>query len=237
MAPAFGAPLLAANFPRAWCDVNREPWELDQAMFADKLPDYVNATSPRVNAGLGTVPRIVGAGETIYAGKLRFAEASSRIATCWQPFHQALQTLIDETLAAFGACLIIDCHSMPSLAGRPSTGRLAAPPDVILGDAYGTSCAPAVTAFVQNQLRAQGFGVRRNDPYAGGYITRHYGRPREAVQVLQIELARDLYMDEASFSRGPGFAVLQRQLEQLLHAIIRAASGLLAEAAPAAAAE
>ena len=83
-------PLLAATFPRAWCDANREPWELDPAMFADRLPSWVNTTSARVGAGLGTIARVVASGEAIYRDKLSFADAERRIRTCWQPFHDAL---------------------------------------------------------------------------------------------------------------------------------------------------
>jgi len=161
--PALGAPLLAANFPRAWCDPNREPWELDPAMFADALPDYVNANSPRVTAGLGTIARIVGTGEAIYADKLTFADAKARITGSWQPYHLMLQSLIDDTRAQFGACLVIDCHSMPSVAGRTLIR-----PDIILGDGHGTACAPAVINFIQAEFARRGLTVRRNDPYAGG---------------------------------------------------------------------
>ena len=147
-APGLGVPLLAAEFPRAWCDANREPWELDPAMFADALPDYANTTSPRVAAGLGTVARIVGAGEPIYGKKLRFAEAKARIDTCWRPFHEALAQLIEETVARFGHCLVLDCHSMPT-----PLGRMAARADIVLGDGHGTSCGPAWTDFVESVLR------------------------------------------------------------------------------------
>ena len=220
--PALGAPLLAANFPRAWCDANREAWELDPAMFADPLPDYVNASSPRVAAGLGTVPRIVGSGEPIYAGKLRFAEARARVTVCWQPFHDALRGLISETLARFGCCLVIDCHSMPS-----SIARGVARPEAILGDGHGTSCAPAVAAFIQRELSRLDLQTRRNDPYAGGYITRHYGRPREGVQVVQLELARELYMDELAYVKTKDFKDLQSRMTQFLQAVLPAAEALL----------
>jgi len=226
-APGLGIPLLAAEFPRAYCDVNREPWELDPAMFADKLPDYVNTGSPRVQAGLGTIARIVGTGEPIYAGKLRFAEACDRIATCWQPFHDALGGLIDETLGQFGTCLVIDCHSMPSLPGRHA-GRA----DVILGDGHGTSCSPGWTDFVQTCFAGLGLNVRRNDPYAGGFITRHYGRPREGVQVIQVEIARGLYMNERSFSRSAQFAATQRNMTAFLEEVVQG-SALWANCGPA----
>ena len=83
--PSLGAPLLTAAFPRAWCDANREPWELDPAMFADRLPPYCNTGSGRVRAGFGTIARIVADGAPIYRRKLLFAEASERSETCGQP--------------------------------------------------------------------------------------------------------------------------------------------------------
>ena len=216
-APALGLPMLAAEFPRAWCDANREPWELDPGMFADELPDYVNRSSPRVAAGLGTIARIVGTGEPIYARKLNFAEAKARVQTCWQPFHEALAGLIEETQAEFGHCLVLDCHSMPSLPGR-NINR----PDIVLGDGHGTSCAPAWTARIESLLTGCGFSVRRNDPYAGGFITRHYGRPREGVQVVQLEVARGLYMHERQITRNARFALVQERLSGFLRAMAEA---------------
>jgi N-formylglutamate deformylase len=231
-APVLGAPLLAANFPRAWCDANREPWELDPAMFADRLPDYVNVSSPRVTAGLGTIARIVGTGEAIYAGKLSFAEAKARIGGFWQPYHEALRGLISATRARFGACLVIDCHSMPSIAGRAN-----ARPDIVLGDGHGTSCTPAVLATMQAVFSRLGLNVRCNDPYAGGYITRHYGRPREGVQVVQVEVARGLYMNERTYGKSESFGAVQGLISEFLADVLAASAGLLGGAAPALAAE
>ena len=215
-----GAPMLYAQFPRAYCDPNREAWELDPGMFSDRLPDWVNTTSPRVGAGLGTIARVVTSGEAIYRDKLPFAEAQARVRDCWQPYHDALSQLITETTETFGACLLIDCHSMPAGLGR--TGG----PDFVLGDAHGTACTAAVTASVERVLQSFGYDVRRNDPYAGGYVTRHYGRPRDNVHALQIEIARRLYMDEATLQKSPGFAMLQSRLGDLL-AEISAGCGTL----------
>jgi N-formylglutamate deformylase len=195
-APAHGAPLLAATFPRVWCDVNREPWELDPGMFDGPLPPWVNTSSPRVGAGLGTIARIVATGETVYRRRLAFAEAEARIRACWEPYHAALAQLIAETRAQFGHCLLIDCHSMPA---HPA--QVANPPDMVLGDEILLGC---------------GYRVRRNDPYAGGYVTRHYGRPRDRVHALQIEIARSLYMDEMRIERGPGMAALVRSINTLI---------------------
>src|SRR5947208_16059033 len=139
--PELGAPLLAARFPRAYLDVNREPWELDPAMFSDVLPSFVNARSPRVRMGLGTIARVVASGEEIYARKLRFAEARRRIDALYHPYHHALRRLVDETEATFGGYLLLDCHSMPSAASAVG-GQDGA--DIVLGDCHGASSAPAV---------------------------------------------------------------------------------------------
>ncbi|WP_370643259.1 N-formylglutamate amidohydrolase [Roseomonas cutis] len=205
-APAFGAPLLAATFPRVYCDANREAWELDPAMFDGPLPDWVNTASPRVGAGLGTIARVVTTGEPVYAIRLSFAEAADRVRRLWQPYHEALAGLIAETRERFGCCLLVDCHSMPS--GLPGATKV----DFILGDAHGTACAPRATRLVESALSDRGYRVRRNDPYAGGYVTRHYGRPREGVHALQIEVARGLYMDERMVRPLPEMARLHQEI-------------------------
>lgn len=219
--PEAGGPLLAATFPRAYCDPNREPWELDPGMFADDLPAWVNTTSARVGAGLGTLARIVANGESIYREKLPFSEAEHRVHTCWHPYHAKLSALIEATRLRFGACLLVDCHSMPSHAARGGH------PDVVLGDAHGTACSGRITRLIETILSDMHYDVRRNDPYAGGYVTRHYGRPREGVHAVQIEVARSLYMDEANFVRHPGFARLQQNLTTLTQRLAEAAPDLL----------
>ena len=210
-APLHGAPLLSATFPRVYCDANREPWELDPSMFDGPLPAWVNSASPRVGAGLGTIARVVASGEPVYRHKLSFAEAEARVRGCWQPYHAALAGLIAETRATFGICLLVDCHSMPAHPGHGGS-----PADFVLGDAHGTACAPRATRLVEETLGGMGYRVRRNDPYAGGYVTRHYGRPRDGVHALQVEIARSLYMDEARVERAPGMAMLERDLRRLI---------------------
>ncbi|MBV9655149.1 MAG: N-formylglutamate amidohydrolase [Acetobacteraceae bacterium] len=232
-APEAGAPLLAATFPRAFCDANRERWELDPAMFQERLPAWVNTGSARVGAGLGMIARIVASGEPIYRAKLPFAEAERRVRSFWQPFHDALAALVLETRQAFGACLLVDCHSMPASSGdgrRQGSHSIAehtSHADVVLGDAYGTTCAPAITAWFERTLRALGYSVRRNEPYAGGYITRHYGRPPEGVQALQVEINRSLYMVEATLEPRPGFRRVQEDVGRLVHALAHDAPDLL----------
>ncbi len=231
-APGHGAPLLVATFPRAFCDPNREPWELDPAMFDDPLPPWVNTTSTRVSAGLGTIARVVASGETIYRGKLRFTDAERRIRHCWQPYHDTLAALITGTRAVFGGCLLVDCHSMPAQGNTQAGGSSIARhrgADFVLGDAHGTACAPRIARFVEHSLTVLGYVVRRNDPYAGGYVTRHYGRPREDVHALQIEIARGLYMDEGRIERLPRFPAVQRDIATLIGRLAAEGTRLLAQ--------
>ena len=224
-APAHGAALVAANFPRAFCDANREPWELDPAMFTEPLPKWVNTTSPRVGAGLGTIAKVVASGEAIYGEKLSFLEAERRIQAYWHPFHDALRLIVEDIKARFGYCLLIDCHSMPSSGQGQRTGGQAV--DFVLGDLHGAACGSRVTRSVETFLSHRGFQVRRNDPYAGGFITRHYGRPAHDVHVLQIEIARRLYMDEGLIERSPGFAVIVQTITELIAFLTRQAHDLI----------
>lgn len=214
-APRIGVPLLAARFPRAWCDANREPWELDPGMFDTPLPSWVNVGSPRVAAGLGTIARVVSSGEPIYRNLLSFEEVQQRIRSCWEPYHAALASLIAQTRAQFGSCLLIDCHSMPA---HPP--HALDPPDFVLGDAHGTTCAPQITRTVELELQSLKYRVRRNDPYAGGYITRYYGRPKESVHALQIEISRRLYLHEEAIRPNLSFPILKSNLESILRNIL-----------------
>jgi len=218
-APQYGAPFLRAHFPRAYVDPNREPWELDPGMFSDDLPDWVNTSSPRVRAGLGTVAKVVTDGAEIYKGTLVFKEAEQRIKTCYKPYHAALKSLLDDTHAQFGSYLLIDCHSMPSIGGPMDFDSGNNRVDMVLGDVHGTSCAAEITAFVQTTLENMGYNVVLNTPYAGGFTTRNYGQGSGSGHALQIEVNRALYMDEQHITRTAGFSTLAKNLNTLMDAL------------------
>ncbi len=215
-APERGAPLISALFPRAYVDPNREPFELDPAMFEDRLPDYVNTASPRVAAGLGTIAKVVCNGAEIYRRKLRFSEALERIESCYRPYHAALTRLVEDTRRRFGVAVVVDCHSMPSVGGPMDRDPGARRVDFVLGDAYGAACHPALTLAAEAKLRAMGYAVHRNMPYAGGYTTRHYGDPGQRQHALQIEVNRALYMDEDSYARRASFEAVRANLSALV---------------------
>lgn len=227
-APRCGAPLLTALFPRVFVDANREAYELDPAMFCEPLPSYVNSTSPRVASGLGTIPRIVATGEEIYDSALEFAEASQRLRDYYFPFHAALQGLLRRAYKAFGGYLLVDCHSMPSVAAAFEADAGSRRADFVLGDCFGSACAPAITDAVEALLKAKGYSVRRNIPYAGGHITRAQGRPREGRHAIQIEINRGLYLDERRIEPHGGFPRLAAHVSDLVAALAQIDLGVLA---------
>jgi N-formylglutamate amidohydrolase len=224
-APDLGAPLVRALFPRAYLDVNREPYELDPEMFDSPLPAHVNAGSARVAAGLGTIARIVASRREIYRGKLAFAEAERRINGVYRPYHQAVRALIQRARDRYGFCILIDCHSMPSTGLPLSMGEDMRTLDVVLGDRAGLSCHPCVTDAADEALSALGYRVVRNNPYAGGFTTQHYGDPAGGIHVLQIEINRALYMDEITFARRPAFTALKMDLWELMQRLQSLAVG------------
>jgi N-formylglutamate amidohydrolase len=226
-----GAPLLYAHFPRAYLDVNREPYELDPVLFREGLPHYANTQSVRVVGGLGTIARIVSEADEIYREPLSVNAALERINRLYTPYHETLSSLLDDAKREFGFSVLIDCHSMPS---NPIAEQGGVRPDFVLGDRFGTACSGELTRLAAAQLKAQGYAVSLNKPYAGGYITEHYGRPHKGQHALQIEINRALYMDETSFDKSAVFDRLRDDLESMVRALIAGISGL---AVPRAAAE
>lgn len=212
-AAGHGAAVLTNRYARAYVDVNREPYELDPGMFEDELPAFAIARTARVAAGLGAIARIVADGQEIYTRKLTFAEARARIEAVHTPYHAALTRLIHEAKTAFGRAVVIDWHSMPSAAaGRGGPGRGA---DFVLGDRFGQACAAPVVELVERTLRGLGYKVVRNNPYAGGFTTEHYGRPANGVHALQVEIDRSLYLDEETLEANDGYARLKQDLDSL----------------------
>lgn len=215
-APQFGAPLLIARAPRAYLDLNRGPDEMDSALIEGVRRVSHN---PRVASGLGVVPRVVANGRAIYHGKLSLEEAHHRIANYWRPYHDALQTLIDESHSAFGQAILIDCHSMPHEALNNIDAGGGVRPDVVIGDRYGASAAPAIVAQVEAAFASAGLTVTRNMPFAGAYIAQHYGRPSRRQHAIQIEIDRALYMNEATLEPLSDFEQVRAALSDVIATI------------------
>jgi N-formylglutamate amidohydrolase len=211
-----GFPTVRVNFPRSYVDVNREPYELDPRMFSGRLPSFANTRSMRVAGGLGTIPRVVGDGQEIYRERLSVDHGLSRIEALYKPYHRALRRLINKAHHAFGAVVVVDCHSMPSIGVSRDEPRR---PDVVIGDRYGTSCAGLLPDMVEETMRRLGYSVGRNKPYAGGFITEHYGNPASGLHTIQLELNRAIYMDERRRERGARFEQVAADLAGLADAL------------------
>ena len=209
---AHGYPLMRAHFPRCFVDVNREPYELDPRMFDGRLPSFANTRSMRVAGGLGTVARVVGDAQEIYDQRIPIDDALARIESLYKPYHRALRKLFTRLHRDFGAAMLIDCHSMPSTAGHKDERPR---PEFVLGDRYGTSCVGVVAETVEQTLRGMGYTVSRNKPYAGGFITEHYGNPAAGLHSIQLEINRALYMDERRYQRIPGFERVAADMDLL----------------------
>jgi N-formylglutamate amidohydrolase len=216
-APRLGVPLLAAEFPRAYLDLNRGPDEMDPAVVAGTGRV---TQSPRINSGLGVIPRVVANGRAIYRGKLSRAEAENRIVQVWQPYHACLDRLMSAAVAQFGHAVLLDFHSMPHEAldsvVRPGQRR----PDVVLGDRFGSSADAAVVDALEAAFTSAGLVVSRNTPFAGAYIAQTYGRPSRGRHAIQIEIDRALYMNERMVRPNANFGALKAVLAEVLATVI-----------------
>ncbi|MBA3911162.1 MAG: N-formylglutamate amidohydrolase [Rhodobacter sp.] len=223
MAPEMGAPLLAARVPRAFLDLNRAADELDPSVIEGirRAPH-----NPRVASGLGVIPRVVAGGRAIYRGKLSLAEAEARITRFWHPYHQALAALIDETRLEFGSAVLIDCHSMPHEAIEAHTRPGQPRPDVVLGDRFGVAAGREVTDQIEAAFASAGLRVVRNAPFAGAYVAQAYGRPSRGEHVVQVEIDRGLYMNEARVEPGPGFAAFRTLMAGVVAELTRSSDGV-----------
>ena len=222
-AASLGAPLIRARFPRAYLDLNREPYELDPRMFEGRLPAYANVRSVRVAGGLGTIARVVGDSQEIYAGRLTVAEGLARIERLYKPYHAALRALLERAQRQFGYVVLIDCHSMPSAPAAAASAERRIKTDFVVGDRYGTSADGSYVELLEEAMRRAGYAVHRNKPYAGGFITEHYGAPQSGLHAIQIEVNRSLYMDERTIERTTRFPEVKADITKILATLAEAA--------------
>ncbi len=207
--PDFGAPLLVASAPRAFVDLNRSLDDLDPAVVRGVSRRAPNA---RVASGLGVIPRVVAEGRVIRSGKISYSEAVERLDSYYRPYHAQLKQVLADTTKMFGESLLLDCHSMPSEALSTTRVRGAVRPQIVLGDRFGATCGKHLVDQVEAAFRAQGFVVMRNTPFAGAFITQHYGRPASHRNALQIEIDRGLYMDEQTVTRNAEYQGVKTRL-------------------------
>ncbi|AXC48965.1 N-formylglutamate amidohydrolase [Paracoccus suum] len=222
-AEASGAVVLAARVPRSVVDLNRGRDDLDPLVVEGaRLPKPGN---PRTQAGLGVIPRVVAQGRVIFHRRMSAAEAEALLDAAWQPYHDALAALMDEAVARFGRALLIDMHSMP----REALSHLVPRPQVVLGDRYGRSAGGWLRQQLRAGLEEQGLSVRLNAPFAGAYVAVAYGDPGRERHVVQLEVDRSLYMDEARLAPHEGFDRLAGQLARAIAPLTAAPGAMAAE--------
>lgn len=211
--PDFGAPLLLATVPRAFVDLNRNVDELDPALIEGVKK---NAHNPRIASGLGVIPRVVANGRAIYRGKLSQVEARKRLNDFWHPYHAALNGVLSEAHRTFSRAILVDFHSMPreALSGvdRFRKGR----PEIVLGDRFGASANGVIVDQIESAFANAGFRVSRNSPFAGAFITQHYGRPSLDQHAVQVEIDRSIYMDEAAIKPNAQFEDVKARLSSVV---------------------
>lgn len=229
-APAHGAPLLVARFPRSYVDLNRPVDDIDPALLDAPWPRPTMPSS-KGESGIGLIWRTARPGHPIYERKLTVAEVEARIRTCYRPYHDALEATADRLHRTFGGVWHVDCHSMPPLGDptSPEGGRERA--DFCLGDRDGTTCAPAFTEAVAAGIRAMGYGVAINRPFKGVELVRRIGRPAENRHSLQIEINRDLILNDATKRKVRGFAAFRADIGRLIGTICAFANSQLRAAA------
>ena len=216
-----GAPLLAAQTPRTYLDLNRHAGDIDLDLIEGGAWPHRHVPSGKARIGKALIWRTLDDGRAIYGRKLKVDEVVGRIERCHAPYHRALRGLLDRTHARFGTVYHVNCHSMNSVAGpmgEGGEGSLRA--DFVLGDRDGTSCDPAFTEFVRATLAAMGHSVSVNDPYKGVELVKAYSNPAAGRHSLQLEINKRLYMDEDTRERGAGFARLQSKLHAMVEAIV-----------------
>jgi N-formylglutamate amidohydrolase len=219
-APAQGAVLLAAEFPRCYVDVNRGLDDLDPLLLDRPWPEALSDKG-KSRLGAGLIWRLAGPAQPIYARQLSVAEVRRRLERYYQPYHRELAQVLDQLWDVVGAVWHINCHSMPSLGAPGAVGGKGGWADFVIGDRDGASAAPEFRARIVDTLREMGYRVAVNEIYKGDELVRRHGRPAARRHSLQIEINRRLYMDECRVERHAGFPRLEADLTRLIGGVAR----------------
>lgn len=215
---ALGIPLIKARFPRVYLDLNRSRSEFDPQLYETRLPSCYRGYSAKVYNGLGIIPRTLGENRPIYKTKRNFPDDLEKVKRLYEPYHTEIERLLQKSLNMFGFALLVDCHSMPSRSEHAISDSL----NFVLGDRYGRTCHPSITDIFERAIQNTGYLVQRNHPYAGGYITEHYGQPNRNIHAIQIEINRSLYMNETRIQKyADSFLQLQHDLSSIFLAVLK----------------
>ena len=222
-AAAAGVPVIIADAPRLAIDLNRAPDDLDpesvRGWFQRSMP-----ASAKARAGLGLIPtRLWGVGP-LWRKTFDEETVATRVRAIHAPYHDAIAQALKAARQRWGVAVLIDLHSMPPIKGDDA-------PDIVIGDRFGSSAGPQMTATVEATLTGMGFRVAINAPYAGGYVVTRHAAPAANIHALQIEIDRGLYLDAAFDQPGPGLARMQHVLAQVIESLTQELSGRFAAAA------
>jgi N-formylglutamate amidohydrolase len=192
-APSCGATLIVAHVSRYVVDLNRGEKDIDG--------DAVQGAAGGRRASRGVVWRLTSEGERAIERPLPGAELERRLQTHYRPYHAALAQTIERKRKKFGFAIVLAAHSMPSMGRDGQVPRA----DLVPGTRAATSAARSVIDAVDAHARVSGLSVAHDDPYQGGYTTLFYGQPNRQVHVIQLELARRLYMNETMLMKNALF--------------------------------
>lgn len=224
-----GTAALVACLPRSWLDLNRDEREIDPVTVTPPPPAARLIQSAKLRSGLGLIPRRMPGAAELWRAPIPAEELQARIDLHHRAFHAAIACELERMRARFGAALLIDLHTMPPLPPEPA-GQT---PQVVIGDRYGRSIAPALVDRFGTVIAGFGLMAARNTPYAGGYTLDRHAAPARGIHAVQIEIDRTLYLEEDRRTLGPGAA----RMSALVAALADAAAEELAAGRPALAAE
>lgn len=208
-----GIPMISLNLPRTFIDVNRDKIEIDEAMFFDG-PKTTDINSKRCRVGLGVLHRVVYHNKNIYDGLLSFEEAQQRIQNVYDQYHKRLKQLVDRCVRKFGFCLLIDCHSMPSMiCNIMNESKML---DFCICNLFDESCPIEMSQRMMQNLSKQDFRVEFNKPYAGAFITFNYCQPRKNIYTMQLEVNRACYMNEKNLKKNKHFQTIAAHISNAI---------------------
>ena len=206
---------LNATFPRIFVDANRSPLEIDKSMWGNNnLDKLFDTSSIKVLNGIGVFAKYNLFGEYIYSSKVPFSEAKWRLLNFYFPYHRKIKEIIKKTKKKYEKIIALDCHSMSSELVSSET-------DIVISNVNNKSSSPDILNLVKKCFKNYSYNTKINNPFKGGFITSYYGKPKNNIHFLQIEVNKSLYMDEKNLSlKKSNFSKLKDCFENLFKDIL-----------------
>ncbi len=216
-ATAFAAGIqgIVANTARAWIDLNRSESECDPG-FVDLPSGALPLVSAKVRGGLGLIPRRISSGGDIWHRRIGAEDLSARITQHHRPYHQTLGAMLDRARAKFGVAILLDIHSMPTVAQTSDDPG----PQIVIGDSFGRTAHDRFTGCAAALAEQHGLRIAINHPYAGGHILQRHARPQQGLHAIQIEIDRSLYLDANYDQPAAGLENMRQFIARLAFALI-----------------